>query len=122
MATNSLEYMRQWRARNPDYNKKRYVADPEQFKRRAKQYRESNQEKYREQKARYRTDNATKENDRIKKWNEENPDRADIQNAKRILHEQTGLAIRGIPADLADAKVAQLKISRWVRDAKRGPR
>lgn len=138
MAFKTLEaqrkYMRQWRARNPDYQKKHYAknlekrraekraaykADPELWKERAKRYRHENPEKYREMKARYRTENAAKENARIKKWNEENPDHADIQNAKRCLREQTGMAIRDIPADLAVAKVEQLKLARWVREARR---
>lgn len=139
MAFKTLEeqrnYMRQWRARNPDYQKKHYArnlekrraekrvayeADPELWKERAKRYREENREKYRAMKARYRTAHGAKENARIKKWNETNPERADIQNSKRCLREQTGLAIRDIPTDLAAAKAEQLKISRWVRDTAAG--
>lgn len=131
MATNSLEYMRQWRARNPGYQKKHYAknlekrraekraayaADPELWKERAKRYRKENPEKYRASKARYRAKNGAKENARIKKWLGENPDRADIMNAKRCLREQTGIAMRDIPEEMAAAKAAQLKISRLVRD------
>jgi hypothetical protein len=125
------EYMRQWRARNPDYQKQLYAenlekrraekraqyrSNREEHIERVKLYREKNPEKVREQKRRYRTENADKEKARIKKWVEDNPDKAIVQNAKRILREQFDMPIRDIPADLAAAKAEQLKISRWVRE------
>jgi hypothetical protein len=51
-----------------------------------------------------------------KRWNEQNPDKQQRHYAKNLLAEQVGLRARDIPDDLADAKVEQLKISRWVRE------
>ena len=135
MAFKSLEeqreYMRQWRAQNPDYQKEHYArnlekrraekraayrADPELCKERAKRYRIEHPEKYREMKARYRAKNGEKENARVRKWLEENPERAEILNAKRCLRDQTGIAMRDIPEELASAKAAQLQIDRWLRE------
>jgi hypothetical protein len=51
-----------------------------------------------------------------KRWNEQNPDKRQRHYAKNLLAEQVGLKGRDIPDDLADAKVEQLKIARWVRE------
>jgi hypothetical protein len=55
---------------------------------------------------------------RTRKWLEQHPESAERQHAKRLLNEQTGVPIRDIPDELAEAKVEQLKISRWVREQK----
>lgn len=52
----------------------------------------------------------------IRKWLKRNPDRADLMHAKRLLNEQTGVPIRDIPKELAEAKVEQLKVARLVRE------
>lgn len=64
----------------------------------------------------------------IKRWLRENPDKADLYSAKVSLSHSLGIPIREIPIDLAEAKVAEWKIVRWLReqrsntpDSKRSP-
>lgn len=64
----------------------------------------------------YRSKHYDKIYARCRAWLKQNPDRADIVNAKRIINEQTGVPIRDIPTELAKVKVEQLKVSRLVRE------
>lgn len=59
-----------------------------------------------------------KQDELQRRWAEKNPERAAVFYAKNLLAEQTGLRARDIPDDIAEAKVEQLKISRWVREQK----
>jgi hypothetical protein len=43
------------------------------------------------------------------------PEEALRHDAKKLLYEQTGLRIRDMPDDLVQAKVEQLRITRWVK-------
>lgn len=52
----------------------------------------------------------------MRDWLSRNPDKAQRMHAKRLINEQTGIPIRDIPNDVADAKVEQLKIGRWARE------
>lgn len=53
-----------------------------------------------------------------RRWNKRNPDKALLFYAKNLLAEQTGIAARDIPDDIALAKIDQLKFGRLVREAK----
>lgn len=53
----------------------------------------------------------------IRKWREQNPDKEIRYHAKRLLSEATGVAIRLIPDELAEAKVGQIMVVRAIREA-----
>jgi hypothetical protein len=52
----------------------------------------------------------------IRRWAERNADKIARYEARRRLVEATGASAAEISDDLADAKAAQLKIARWVRE------
>lgn len=100
------------------------VADAREYRRKnreavnakAAQNYEAKRETINERRKGYRQKHAAKIYARIQKWRQENPERELLYHAKRLLNEQTGVRIRDIPNDLAEAKVEQLKITRWVRE------
>lgn len=53
---------------------------------------------------------------RRKAWPEQNPERNYFHIVRSNLAQSTGLKPRELPDDLVEAKVEQLKITRWVRE------
>lgn len=84
---------------------------------RARERYYENRDEINERRKGYRARHYAKIYARIQKWRAENPEREFLYHAKRLLNEQTGIPFAEIPAELAEAKVEQLKITRWVRDA-----
>lgn len=98
---------REYRRRNREIvnakAKERYEADRDAINARRKESRKV-------------PENRTKQYIYQRDWLERNPDKAQRFYAKNLLAEQVGVPARDIPDDLADAKIEQLKISRWVRE------
>lgn len=53
---------------------------------------------------------------RRKAWPDQNPERHDFHIARNNLATSLGLKPRDIPDELVEAKIEQLKITRWVRE------
>lgn len=100
-----IEYAREYRRRN----RERLNAEAlERYQR--------NREARLEQRKGYRKANAAKIYARIQAWRKRNPDKEFLYHAKRVLAEATGMRVADIPDDIAQAKVEQLKITRWIRE------
>jgi hypothetical protein len=141
----SREYYRKHRAKRLAAKRAEYADDPEKLRERnrqqyaknrdarvayAKEYRLRNREailakkaaEWRENKdeikSRRKSYSIDLENRRAyqREWQKRNPDKAALYYAKSLIAEQTGLAARDIPDDIALAKLEQLEITRWVRE------
>lgn len=115
-------------------NRQQYAANQEARVEYARAYRRENQEevaakardryraggealKERRKELRQRPEARRKAYAAMREWAERNPDKALTQHAKRLISEATGMQIRDIPNDLAEAKVEYIKLVRWVREA-----
>lgn len=115
------------------YHRAMYAKHREERIERARQYRQKRREEVnakaveryhanrdtivaRQRELRQRPEAKAKAVAAMAKWYQENPDRAIIHHAKRLLAEQVDCRIRDIPDDVAEAKAEQLKITRWVRE------
>jgi hypothetical protein len=98
---------REYRKRNrDDVNARameRYYAKHDSISERRKQYRAK-----------------TKEADyaKIREWCERNPHRVQVYRAKIVIAEQVGCRVRDVTEEMAQAKIAQLSVSRAIRELK----
>lgn len=77
-----------------------YERNREECLRRSKEYARKNREQVRA---------------RTRQWLKDNPDKADIHGVKANLSVSIGVRVADLPMDLVEAKVAQVRIARWVR-------
>lgn len=76
-----------------------------------KKYHE-NKDAISERRKGYRKKNYAKIYAAIQEWRKKNPERELLYHAKRLLNEATGIPIRDIPDELAEAKAAQIRLHR----------
>ena len=98
------EYLRKWRAENPEKvkerSRKRYSENPEKENERIRKWRAENPEKVKE---------------RIHKWRAENPEKVLYSDVKKYLKKQIG----GIPPhELIEIKFTYLKTKRLCKTLK----
>src|SRR5574343_1665325 len=72
---------------------------------RAKEKYHANRDAINERRKGYRAKHYAKIYASNQKWRKENPDREFLYHAKRLLAEQTGLRVRDIPNEIAEAKM-----------------
>lgn len=96
----------------------RYQANKEKLAAEARERYHANRERIRERAKLLRQgpERKAKAAEATRRWQAEHPERMDIHHAKRILAEQIKCRPRDIPNEVAEAKVEQLKITRWVRE------
>lgn len=114
-------------------NRRYYAENREDLVEYARDYRKANPESAEKQRAKYRANRDSirerrkelywagperreKNYARVKRWLKNNPDKALTQHCKRLIMEATGLRMRDIPDEIAEAKAEQIKILRWVRE------
>lgn len=82
----------------------------------AHDYYHANLTMMKKRKAQYLQKHYAKTYAAIQAWRKKNPEKELRYHAKRLINEQTGMRIADVPDDLVDAKIAQLMITRWVRE------
>ena len=116
------EYTKAWRKANPEKvresKKAYYAANPEKGRERQKAYREANPEKVREYTKARRKANPEKERERRKAWLKANPEKAIINTVCQLLTQSSLIKRNDIPKQLIELKIAQLKLTRELRDKK----
>ena len=127
----SAAIKRKWREANPDYSKKWYVDNKEKVLEQCKVWREKNKERCKENAAMWSSNNREKEAELSRLWYARNKNRESVKKKRNGYAKQSTIEIRdnyvrsalrlnttNCPPELIEAKRAQIKIKRLLKESK----